>query len=136
MAHATLGRKQRCASCGIKFYDLKKSPAVCPSCGTEFDPESLLKSRRGRAAAKDETVKAPAKSEGDEAEDDLIEKSEDDDAFESDDDVLSSDDGLLSISSDDDEDEADATGSELIDVLDDEMDVDAGSSSDENEDDI
>ena len=135
MAHATLGRKQRCASCGIKFYDMKKSPAVCPSCGTEFDPESLLKSRRGRSAAKDETVKAPSKDEGDEAEDDLIEKS-DEDEFESDDDVLSSDDGLLSISSDDDEDEEGGTGAELIDVLDDEMNVDADSSSDETEDDI
>jgi len=136
MAHATLGRKQRCASCGIKFYDLKKSPAVCPSCGTEFDPESLLKSRRGRAATKDETKKPSSKNDDeDTAEEDLIEKSEDDE-FENDDDVLSSDDGLLSISSDDDEDEADTSGAELIDVLDDEMQVDAEPSSDENEDDI
>ena len=135
MAHATLGRKQRCASCGIKFYDLKKSPAVCPSCGTEFDPETLLKSRRGRAASKDEAAKTPAKAEDDTANDDLIEKT-DDDEFENDDEVLSSDDELISISSDDDEDEAEGSGTELIDVLDDELGVDDESSSDEDVEDI
>ena len=70
------GIKRICQSCAARYYDLNKDPAVCPSCGTEFDPESLLKSRRGRSAAKDETVKAPSKDEGDEAEDDLIEKSD------------------------------------------------------------
>ena len=43
MAHPNLGRKQTCTSCGIKFYDLKKKPVVCPACGTEFDPEVLLR---------------------------------------------------------------------------------------------
>jgi len=135
MAHATLGRKQRCASCGIKFYDLKKSPAVCPSCGTEFDPETLLKSRRGRAASKEETAKAPSQADENEADDDLIDKT-DEDEFENDDEVLSSDEDLISISSDDDEDEAEASGSELIDVLDDELGVDDEPSSDEDDDDI
>ena len=135
MAHATLGRKQRCASCGIKFYDLKKSPAVCPSCGTEFDPETLLKSRRGRAASKDETAKAPAKADDDVADDELIEKA-DGDEFENDDEVLSSDDDLIPISSDDDEEEGEASGSELIDVLDDELGVEDETSSDEDDDDI
>jgi len=135
MAHATLGRKQRCASCGIKFYDLKKSPAVCPSCGTEFDPETLLKSRRGRAASKEEAAKAPSKADESEADDDLIDKT-DEDEFENDDEVLSSDEDLISISSDDDEDEAEASGSELIDVLDDELGVDDEPSSDEDDDDI
>ncbi len=134
MAHATLGRKQRCASCGIKFYDLKKSPAVCPSCGTEFDPETLLKSRRGRVAAKDEAEKAPSKADAVVADDDLIEKS--DDEFESEDEVLSTEDELVPIASDDDEDEAEATGAELIDVLDDELGVDDGAASDEDEDDL
>jgi len=135
MAHATLGRKQRCASCGIKFYDLKKSPAVCPSCGTEFDPETLLKSRRGRAASKEEAAKAPSKADESEADDDLIDKT-DEDEFENDDEVLASDEDLISISSDDDEDEAEASGSELIDVLDDELGVDDEPSSDEDDDDI
>jgi len=54
MVDAQLGRKQKCSSCGIKFYDLNKKPVLCPTCKTEFDPESLLKSRRGRGAVKEE----------------------------------------------------------------------------------
>ena len=118
MAHKNLGRKRRCASCGIKFYDLTKTPAVCPACGTEFDPEVLLKSRRGRAAAKVEQAKASAKEE-DLSDDDVVEKTEDDE-FENDDEVLASESELMSISSDDDE--TDSPGAELIDVLDDDLD--------------
>ena len=121
MAHKNLGRKRRCASCGIKFYDLTKTPAVCPACGTEFDPEVLLKSRRGRAAAKVEQVKAPAKEE-DLSDDDVVEKNEDDE-FENDDEVLASENELMSISTDDD-DETGSSSAELIDVLDDDLDED------------
>ena len=131
MAHANLGRKQRCTSCGIKFYDLKKTPAVCPACGTEFDPEVLLKSRRGRASAKVDEVKTPSKEE-DVSDDDLVEKV-DDDEFENDDEVLSSDNELMSISADHDDEESDATGSELIDVLDDDLNVDDDANSDDEE---
>ena len=131
MAHANLGRKQRCTSCGIKFYDLKKTPAVCPACGTEFDPEVLLKSRKGRAAAKVDEVKTPSKEE-DVGDDSLVEKS-DDDEFENDDEVLSSDNDLMAISADHDDEESDATGSELIDVLDDDLDADDVADSDDEE---
>ncbi len=31
---------------------MKKNPPVCPSCGTVFDPEILLRARRGRSADK------------------------------------------------------------------------------------
>ena len=122
MAHKNRGRKRRCASCGIKFYDLTKTPAVCPACGTEFDPEVLLKSRRGRAAAKVEQAKAPAKEE-DLSDDDVVEKNEDDE-FENDDEVLASENELMSISTDGD-DETGSSSAELIDVLDDELDEDA-----------
>lgn len=57
MANPKWGTKRICQSCGAKFYDLQKSPIVCPSCSTEFDPEALLKSRRPRAAAKVEAAK-------------------------------------------------------------------------------
>jgi len=35
MASPELGLKRTCVSCGARFYDLTKSPAVCPKCGTE-----------------------------------------------------------------------------------------------------
>ena len=125
MAHKNLGRKRRCASCGIKFYDLTKTPAICPACGTEFDPEVLLKSRRGRAAAKVDEAKTPSKEEEDVNDDDVVEKTENDE-FENDDEVLASESDLISISADDDE-ETGSSGVELIDVLDDDLDDSAGS---------
>jgi uncharacterized protein (TIGR02300 family) len=128
MAHKNLGRKRRCASCGIKFYDLTKTPAVCPACGTEFDPEVLLKSRRGRAAAKVDEAKTPSKEE-DVNDDDVVEKAENDEFENDDDEVLASESDLISISAEDDE-ETGSSGVELIDVLDDDLD-DAAASDDE-----
>ena len=37
MAKPELGTKRLCGSCGAKFYDLSKSPIVCPKCGTTFE---------------------------------------------------------------------------------------------------
>tara|TARA_B100000161_G_C33171361_1_gene247459 strand:- start:89 stop:475 length:387 start_codon:yes stop_codon:yes gene_type:complete len=128
MAHKNLGRKRRCASCGIKFYDLTKTPAICPACGTEFDPEVLLKSRRGRAAAKVDEAKTPSKEE-DVNDDDVVEKAENEEFENDDDEVLASESDLISISADDDE-ETGSSGVELIDVLDDDLD-DAAASDDE-----
>ena len=125
MAHKNLGRKRRCASCGIKFYDLTKTPAICPACGTEFDPEVLLKSRRGRAAAKVDEAKTPSKEE-DVNDDDVVEKAENDEFENDDDEMLASESDLISISADDDE-ETGSSGVELIDVLDDDLDDAAGS---------
>jgi len=28
------GRRRACVKCGTKFYDMRRSPAKCPSCGT------------------------------------------------------------------------------------------------------
>jgi len=39
MARPELGKKRICVACGAKFYDLTKSPAICPKCGTEQPPE-------------------------------------------------------------------------------------------------
>ena len=39
MAKAELGLKRTCVACGAKFYDLARSPVVCPKCGTEQPAE-------------------------------------------------------------------------------------------------
>lgn len=50
MGKTDLGAKQSCPSCGAKFYDLNRRPAVCPKCTTSFDPaEEGVRSRRGRS---------------------------------------------------------------------------------------
>jgi uncharacterized protein (TIGR02300 family) len=53
------GVKRTCQSCGAVFYDLRRDPITCPKCGTEHDPEAVLKSRRSRPAVADEPKPVP-----------------------------------------------------------------------------
>ena len=52
MAKADLGTKRACLSCGMRFYDFKRSPILCPGCGAEFDPENIIKNRKSRSTSK------------------------------------------------------------------------------------
>ena len=93
MAKPEWGLKRICHSCGTRYYDMRRATIACPKCGTEFDPEALLKSRRGRtaaiagaaapdAAAPDDEVLADDAEKGDEEEElieDTAELGEDDD---------------------------------------------------------
>ncbi|MDX2027487.1 MAG: TIGR02300 family protein [Alphaproteobacteria bacterium] len=85
MAKTEWGLKRICPSCSTRYYDMKKNPPVCPSCGTVFDPENLVRSRRGRTADKKAAVAAPSPeeviedipaAEGNDTEDSLIEDAE------------------------------------------------------------
>ena len=49
MANPEWGKKRICPACNTKYYDFNKSPIICPSCGTEFDTELYLKSRKGKS---------------------------------------------------------------------------------------
>ena len=59
MSKPEWGTKRICPSCGSRYYDLHRDPIVCPKCGTQFDPEALLKTRRRPAAAAPEPVPVP-----------------------------------------------------------------------------
>ena len=61
MAKTEWGLKRICPNCGTRYYDFRKDPPTCPACGTVYDPEALLKSRRARPGMAEETRK-PAKS--------------------------------------------------------------------------
>ena len=50
MAKPAWGKKRACTSCGTRFYDMKKNPAICPKCGMEDNLQPLLKPRRTPAA--------------------------------------------------------------------------------------
>ena len=63
MAKPEWGIKRICQSCGILFYDFQKSPIICPKCEAQFDPEAVLKSRRNRMPAADQTKAKANKSE-------------------------------------------------------------------------
>ena len=51
MSKPEWGIKRVCPSCSIKYYDFHKNPIICPKCEFEFDPDLLLKSRKGRSIA-------------------------------------------------------------------------------------
>jgi uncharacterized protein (TIGR02300 family) len=51
------GTKRTCQSCGAHFYDMRKDTITCPKCGVTYDPEAVLKSRRGRVVEKLTPVK-------------------------------------------------------------------------------
>jgi len=86
MAKAEWGTKRRCLSCSAAFYDLNKSPIICPKCGTEFNPEAIVKSRRPAKVDEKPAPKVVAKPlpeeiiDGEIADDDI-----DDDFLEEDD---------------------------------------------------
>ena len=70
MAKPELGLKRVCVSCGTKFYDLTKQPAVCVKCGT-VQPAEQPRLRRAAAAAvlpEEKVKKRVADAEGDEVE--------------------------------------------------------------------
>jgi uncharacterized protein (TIGR02300 family) len=58
MAKPELGLKRVCVSCGTKFYDLTRAPAICPKCGTEQPAEQPRLKRA--APPPDERVKKRA----------------------------------------------------------------------------
>lgn len=68
MAKPELGLKRVCVSCGTKFYDMARTPAVCPKCATE-QPAEQPRLRRAAANIPDEKVKKRAVAPEAEAED-------------------------------------------------------------------
>ena len=64
MVKVELGLKRSCLSCDMRFYDFKRSHISCPGCGTEFDPENLIKGRKSRAVPKS-AVKADVSDDAD-----------------------------------------------------------------------
>jgi uncharacterized protein (TIGR02300 family) len=65
------GLKRTCQSCGARFYDMGKESIACPKCGTKFDPEVVLKSKRATKAVAEKAApvaKPKPKPKDDEAE--------------------------------------------------------------------
>ena len=51
MAKPEWGVKRTCQSCGARFYDMQRSPIICPKCDANVEPEVIFKPRRQSAAA-------------------------------------------------------------------------------------
>jgi uncharacterized protein (TIGR02300 family) len=59
MAKPELGTKRVCVSCSTRFYDLTKTPAICPKCGTEQPVEQPRPRRTGGNVAEEKRIKKP-----------------------------------------------------------------------------
>ena len=83
MAIKERGVKRNCQACGAVFYDLLNDPIICPKCGSEYDPEAILKSRKTRLPAEEEAVKIENEDAGVTEEDDIagVELDDDDDVI-------------------------------------------------------
>jgi uncharacterized protein (TIGR02300 family) len=59
MAKPELGTKRICVSCSTRFYDLGKTPAICPKCGTEQPPDQPRPRRAGGNVVEEKRPKKP-----------------------------------------------------------------------------
>ena len=100
MAKPELGEKRTCVSCGTRFFDLGKDPAVCPKCGTEQPAEQPRPRRSNAPLPEEKRVKKPPVAE--DADTDVEVEAADDEAEE----------GVL-VDTSDLEDEADAIGGDI-----------------------
>ncbi len=98
-----LGEKRVCGSCGAKFYDLGKTPIICPKCGTPYE-EAVRPAKASAPVAPVEekpVVEEDALGSDDAADSDDVEVVADDDT------TVSLEDTIEDDLSDDDEDELD-----------------------------
>jgi len=107
MAKAELGIKRLCGSCGMRFYDFKRSPIICPGCSAEFDPNHIVKSGKSRPASK-ASEKAAALDDDDVL--DIIDDDDFDDQADANDKADNDDDDLDFDEDDMDVDDADGPG--------------------------
>ena len=94
MANPEWGKKRICLACNTKYYDFNKSPIICPSCGTEFDPDTNIKSRKGKSLL---TKVVPENNQNMSEEISNI----DDDETDTNEEVVTDDDPLLEINNQD-----------------------------------
>lgn len=82
MAKPELGLKRTCVACSTKFYDMARTPAVCPKCGTEQPAEQPRLRRTPGPLPVDEKLKKRAAAPAAEGDDIEVEDVEGDEAIE------------------------------------------------------
>ncbi|MFC0388286.1 TIGR02300 family protein [Muricoccus vinaceus] len=85
MANAELGLKRTCVACGARFYDLGRSPAVCPKCGTEQPAEQPRAKRVAAPLPEEKPRKRAAAVEGADTDDVEVEDTDADDVADAED---------------------------------------------------
>jgi len=86
MSKPEWGTKRICQNCSTRFYDLHRQPIICPKCEHLFDPDLLIKKRRGRPPlSESKTIPVPSELGVElelELEEDLAPLNESDDLLE------------------------------------------------------
>ena len=60
MAKPEWGQKRQCLSCGCRFYDMNRTPILCPKCGATVEPDQPIRTRRGSSSSAAEKAAATA----------------------------------------------------------------------------
>ena len=63
MAKPELGTKRLCGNCSAKFYDLNKSPIICPKCSTVLELAATPRARAEPVTPARAVAPAPAEEE-------------------------------------------------------------------------
>jgi predicted RNA-binding Zn-ribbon protein involved in translation (DUF1610 family) len=53
------GTKRACQSCTARFYDMRRSPIICPKCGETFEIQTPGRRSRSRSAIVDDAIVKP-----------------------------------------------------------------------------
>ena len=95
MAKPEWGTKRICQSCGTRFYDLMRTPCVCPKCQSVVETEVVFKPRRQSAESRAAAKVAPVAELAAVAEGEELEILEDEDAEGAVVEAKDEDDGLM-----------------------------------------
>ena len=60
MAKAELGEKRRCLSCNTPFFDLARTPILCPKCAAVFKVVEIVRSPPRQASMRSNPFLRPA----------------------------------------------------------------------------
>lgn len=56
MAELSWGVKRTCNACGVRFYDLRKNPVVCPKCGAICELQATNRSKKEKNVVKESAL--------------------------------------------------------------------------------
>jgi uncharacterized protein (TIGR02300 family) len=116
------GQKRTCQSCGCRFYDLARSPIVCPRCGATVEPDLPFKVRRAGGTPSEVKVVTPVVLDPEAADiesDDLTSVAEEEEEIDAADEEAEDDASLIEDASDLGEDDDDMA--EVMEHLDEEL---------------
>lgn len=74
------GTKRSCTTCGARFYDMQKTPIICPKCGAENEKDAAKPKRAAATKVAKEPARKPvAKVIPEDIDEDLLDTDDDTD---------------------------------------------------------